>query len=403
MKFYLKMAVRSCFKDKHKFTHNVVGIAVGIMLLILVTMMSMSFKNVLYDQMKISDDDIITIATGDRNDTLSYFYNSVFDEKTLELLKNEKNIVRYSGIKGINTSSINFVNDKNENKRFVKSFIYAADEGFTDMYGASVDEGVFCSKEDELTIGSNIADSYGIKVGDTIIVKQFDKKMNFKVSGILGKLGAMGYSNTPDMINNIVIMGLENPLVKDENYLSVVAQVSDTDILEEESEHLTELLNEDANMTQELKDIELDAIVVNNLSILDMIDGYFVYINIFIAFLFVIVSIIVIINFSNIMTITILSRSREIGIMKITGGSDAQISKFYSIECMFVGAVGTVIGITAGTFTNLAVTLILNWDFNFSLPIYAVTIIVGILSPTLAGMKTQKKIKKQTISDIFHN
>lgn len=43
MKFYLKMAIQSSFKDKQKFIHNIVGIAIGVMLLLLVTMMSMSF------------------------------------------------------------------------------------------------------------------------------------------------------------------------------------------------------------------------------------------------------------------------------------------------------------------------------------------------------------------------
>lgn len=401
MKFYLKMAIQSSFKDKQKFIHNIVGIAIGVMLLLLVTMMSMSFKDILYEQMKISDDKVITIASGNRNDTLSYMMFPVFDDNTLEIVNGETNIIKSSGLKGATVTSIYFKNSENENKKLIKNFIYSSNEVFLELYGATVREGNFCTNEDEVIIGNSIANTYNISVGDTLDVKQFENDYKLKVSGIIDKVDASGYSSTPDMINNIILLNINNRMVKEENYLSIVAEVSDVELLKKESNSITELLNKENNMTQELKDIDMDAVVVNNLAILDMIDGYFNYVNMFIVFLFVVISLIVIINFSNIMTITILDRSYEIGIMKITGGSDKQISKFYSVECLLVGFVGSVIGVILGILFNFVLISILNWEFKFSILISVLTVIVGIVSPTLAGMMTQKKIKKQTISDIF--
>lgn len=402
MKFYLKMAIQSSFKDKQKFIHNIVGISIGVMLLLLVTMMSMSFKEVLYEQMKISDDKVITIASGDRQDTLSYMMLPVFDDSTLKTVSSQGNITKSTGLKGATVTSVYFKNSENENKKLIKNIIYSSDEVFLELYGASVKEGNFCTNDNEVIIGSSVAETYNISVGDTLDVKQFENDYKLKISGIIDKVDARGYSTTPNMINNIILLNINNQMVKDEKFLSIVAEVSDVTLLETESDSITNLLNEENNMTQELKDVDMDAIVVNNLAILDMIDGYFTYVNMFIAFLFVIISVIVIINFLNIMTITILGRSREIGIMKITGGSDFQISKFYSVECLFVGLVGSVIGVISGILINFVITSLLNWDFKFSILISGLTLIVGIVSPTFAGILAQKKIKKQTISDIFH-
>lgn len=403
MKFYLKMAIRSSFTNKQKFAHNIIGISVGVMLLLLVSLISMSFKDELYNQMKISDDKVITVAAGDRENTLSYMMLPVFDDNTVDTINGENGITKSAGLKGVNVTSIYYENKDKERKRLVKNYIYSSDEVFLELYNASIANGSFCRNENEVLVGNSIAETYQISVDDVIKVKYLEKEYELKVAGIIDKVSSRGFSSTPEMINNIVLMNMENRMVKDENYLSIVAEVSDVNILESESNQLTNLLNEENNMTQELKDVDMDAVIVNNLAILNMIDGYFDYVNMFIVFLFAIISIIVIINFSNIMTITILGRNREIGVMKITGGSDSQISKFYTVECLFVGFIGSLIGVFVGLLLNLVITSILNWDFKFSILICGAAIVVGIISPTLAGMFTQKKIKKRTISDIFRN
>jgi putative ABC transport system permease protein len=102
------------------------------------------------------------------------------------------------------------------------------------------------------------------------------------------------------------------------------------------------------------------------------------------------------------MTITILGRNREIGIMKIIGGSNSQISKFYSIECMITGFVGSIIGLILSVALNVLITYMLDWKIEFPLTVFLFAILVGVLSPTFAGILTQRKIKRQTISDIFN-
>jgi cell division protein FtsX len=196
------------------------------------------------------------------------------------------------------------------------------------------------------------------------------------------------------MINNIVLLNEKSPIIKDSKYISIVAEVADVDLLSKESQQITELLNTKENMTQELTDLDMDAIVVNNLAILNMINGYFEYVNMFIVLLFIIISLIVILNFSNLMSRTIMGRNREIGIMKIIGGSNTQISKFYSIGVFVYRNCGSCNRCAFGRFINFVVVSVFNWVLELSPVVCGFAAFVGVLSPTFAGMLTQRKIKR---------
>lgn len=396
------MAVKSALSSRKKFIHNIAGVSVGVLLLVLVASLSSSFKDVLYTQMKISDDKVITIAVGNRDNTLTYTYLPVFDKNSLDIVSKEKNISKSVGLKGLSGAAIYYKNTEGKSKRIISSFVYSSNQTFLDLYGAKIKEGTYNENEDEAVIGADVAKTYGIKLNDYIDLEYSGEKYKLKVSGILDHMGSMGYSTTPDIINNILLLSEKSPIVKDSNYISIVAEVTDVNLLDRESKRITDLLNTKSNMTQELIDTELDAVVVNNLAILDMINGYFKYVNMFIVLLFLIISLIVILNFSNLMTITIMDRKKEIGILKIIGGSDSQISKFYSVECLFTGIVGSVAGVLLGILVYVAIIFALNWTFELSALVCLFAMLVGILSPTLAGVLTQRKIKRQTVSDIFN-
>lgn len=403
MKFYIKMARKSIMMNKRKFLHNIVGIAIGVMLLILVVSLSSSFKTELYSQMKISDDKVITIATGNRDNTLSYMLLPVFNDENITMLKNENYINKCVGVKGANVTSIYYKDIEGENKRIISSLVYSSNDVFLELYGASLGEGEFCNNENEVVIGYDVLSTYNAKIGDYLDIEHLGSVYKCKITGIIDKLGNMGFSTTPDMINNIILLSENSTILKDNNYISILAEVKDVNMLSDTSDKITDLLNRENNMTQELKDVDLDAIVVNNLAILSMINTWFGYVNIFIIILSIIISLIVILNFSNLMTITVLSRNREIGIMKMIGGSNSQISKFYSIECLLTGVIGSLIGIVIGLGLVYGITYFLKWNFNISFISIIFSIVVGTFSPTIAGILTQRKIKRQSIAGIFNS
>jgi ABC-type antimicrobial peptide transport system permease subunit len=400
MSFFLRKTLKGIAINKRKFSHNVLGIAIGILLLVLITSLSSSFKDVLYEQMKIADDKVVTVALGNKSNTLSYIYLPVFDENAIKTVKEMDSITKTAGLKSVSVTSIYYT--KNENtKRVIASNIYSSDQSFLDLYNASIQDGAFCSKEDEVVIGSSVSKTYNINVGDSIDVDCLGKEQKLTVSGVLSEVSSMGFSSTPNMINNIILLNNQNSIFKSELYVSIVAEVSNVSDLEKTSSAITELLNASENMSTELSSVDMDAIVVNNQAILEMIDGYFEYVNIFIILLFVVVSIIVVINFSNLMTITILSRSKEIAIMKVCGGSNSQIAMFYTMDCLFMGIVGSISGLLIGIIIDIIVVLSLNWNLKISILYCIFAFCVGVLSPTIAGLFTQRKIKKQSISDVL--
>jgi ABC-type antimicrobial peptide transport system permease subunit len=90
----------------------------------------------------------------------------------------------------------------------------------------------------------------------------------------------------------------------------------------------------------------------------------------------------------------VLQRTQEIGVMKIVGGKNKQVSRFYTTECFLIGVIGTIIGLAAAVLVSFTVGSVLSWEIIIK-PIYILyVILVSIGSPLLAGLLTQGRIAK---------
>lgn len=97
----------------------------------------------------------------------------------------------------------------------------------------------------------------------------------------------------------------------------------------------------------------------------------------------------------NTMTIALLERTRDIGIMKALGVQNATVRKMFLVESFLISLLGGVVGILMGLFTATLVNFIINIlaksvggtaEKLFSTPILAIIIIVGF--SILVGIAT---------------
>jgi putative ABC transport system permease protein len=62
----------------------------------------------------------------------------------------------------------------------------------------------------------------------------------------------------------------------------------------------------------------------------------------------------------NTMIMSILERTREIGIMKAVGGSENQIKLIFFVEAAFIGLIGAIFGLVLGWLVSRVANIIIN-------------------------------------------
>jgi putative ABC transport system permease protein len=99
----------------------------------------------------------------------------------------------------------------------------------------------------------------------------------------------------------------------------------------------------------------------------------------------------------NTMIMSIMERTREIGIMKAVGGSENQIKMIFFVEAAFIGLIGALFGLALGWFVSRIANIIINTKLSpmdapevdlFYFPLWLITgaIAFSILVSLAAGL-----------------
>jgi putative ABC transport system permease protein len=392
--YYIKIALTNFKNNKLRFWLNISSVIAGVILLALILTLSSSFKSVLYDQMRVSDERVLTVAVGNKANSLNYTFLPIFDDNSLDIVSSNEHIVQCATLHGFFATSIYSNNpDTGRKNNFLVTTVYGADESLLGLYETSIGEGRYPANDNEILIGAGIAETYDVSVSDVIYIEHGPETYLYKVSGITNKQAEQAYSSTPTMMNNILLVRSDSRLFANQSdYISIIALVDYVDNIKTISDELSSKLNENLDISEYTNATGIEITIISRLDVLEMIDGWFVLVNLFIAILFGIVSIIVILNLSNMMIMTILQRTKEIGVLKVIGGSNSQVSRFYLAECLIIGVLGTIIGILISILLLLIICNILGWAFIINIQYILYEIILGIGSPLIAGLLTQRRI-----------
>jgi len=92
------------------------------------------------------------------------------------------------------------------------------------------------------------------------------------------------------------------------------------------------------------------------------------------------------IGIANIMIVSVVERTREIGIMKAVGATNRDIVQLFLIEAVVLGIVGSLVGVALGLGVGAIAVAVLGWPMVYPLDWIAIAVVVGIGVGVVAGL-----------------
>ncbi len=241
------------------------------------------------------------------------------------------------------------------------------------------------NSNNEVVLGSTVAKSYftqPIPIGAQV-------KLNgkyYKVVGILTPIGTLGSDDSAVLTDMNSARKLVNGFPTN-SFSYIVIKVIDQNKVNDTVNAITQTLLNFRHVTSQTQDFTIIAAG----SILQTIDGVINGIAIFIALLSSISLLVGTVNIANTMFMTVLERTRQIGIFKALGATSSEISRLFLIESSILGLVGGIIGLFASFLILTVVGLVANMAFPISWQLALVSIVFSTIIGAVAGFFPAKR------------
>ncbi len=264
---------------------------------------------------------------------------------------------------------------------------YKSESIFTNVYGIEKDglfnlvelgDGHFLrSGSTDCVIGASLAENLDLELGNRLTVKD----SQFRVVGILKESG-FGLALNPDGATFITPQAYKKLYEDvDDGYNTVIVKVKSLDDVEKVAASIEERLN---------KKDEVVTVLVTG-TILKSIDDIFNSISLFLVGIGSISLLVAGVSILNVMLMSTMERTKEIGIMKAVGASRNEILKMFMLEALFLGVVASLIGgvlsFGGGFVVNILILKDASYLFAPSSILYIVAgVVFGIVTSLAGGM-----------------
>ncbi|MCS7130208.1 MAG: ABC transporter permease [Archaeoglobaceae archaeon] len=308
---YFELAKRNLERAKVRSILAIVGILIGVMAISAIGIFGESLKSAVLENFKDVANELIVSP----NYQKGYRY---IEERDIDKIKKISGIERAIAVK----SEYLLVEIKEER---TYATVYGMEESdVKEMFKVekgAIDLGRGC------VVGNSFAKLYELKSGAKIIVNGVE----FKIIGILEDAG-MRYDVNP---NFAVILSPENfEKISNAGYSSVIVKVEDlSDVARVKEEILKKLNAKEEKVT-----------VFEMKRILELISEAFNQINLFLMAIASVSLLVAGVSILNIMLMSTIERTKEIGIMRAIGAHRITVLKIFLLEALILGLIGSLIG-----------------------------------------------------------
>lgn len=387
MRLGYKIATRFLKSNIGQTILIILGIAIGVSVQIFIGSLIQGLQKGLVEK-TVGNSSQITI-TSDANEKLISDYGSILTD-----ISTVDNSITDVSVVLDNSAFLEY--GENSQSLLVRGFeIDEADEIYN--IKESIKEGTYPRSDNEIILGVDLKDEYGIGLNDEItLVTTNQKTVQSKVVGFFDlKVASLNKNwgiTTLESAQSIFETG--------DKVTSIEMQVSEDAVFltDEIAQKLKEKINDDT--------LAIDNWKAQNEQLLSGLQGQ--SISSIMIQVFVLIS--VVLGIASVLAITVMQKSKQIGILKAMGIKNSSASYVFLFEGLILGFFGAIVGIIFGLGLSVAFTkFALNADgtpviaLYISYPFIMVSGLIAIVSSVLAALVPAIKSLKLNPIDIIKN
>ena len=357
----LKLAFNSMFTNKMRTFLSLLGIVIGVGSVVTIMNLGESVKRSITDSMNIGGVDEITV--------IPMGSNSVFSEEFAYSFQD--NVYGIESVSAYVSTSATLRNGQ-ETK---SSQVYGVTSSYIDdsalLYGETFSKANNLMREQVVILGYDLAEDLfpgGGAVGSYVSIFRSQAKQ-YRVIGVLEDTSGSVGSNTN---SNAYI-----PFNTFDERLKKVTAVSQYTIKVKEGFSATDVSSEVKSYLSSVASSN-DYYVSSAQELVDMTESVTGYLTTFLAAIAAISLLVGGIGIMNIMLVTVVERTREIGIRKALGATPKTIRSQFMVEATVLSIFGGIIGIVFGVVVSYVISSAAGWNLYFSL--WAILISIGFSS-----------------------
>ncbi len=379
----IKLALRSLTINKGRTVLTLGGIVIGILSVIVVTSSGQGVKEYILGQVGSFGNDIIQVETKVPATDKTSSANATGQAQGIQIttlkiadgeaLKKIPNIDKFAPI-DIGQSLATY---QDQNKQ---AMIFGTGPDYALIDGANkLAQGSFYSQGDDnglaqvVVIGSDIKDAlFGNQeaLGQTIKIKG----LNFRVIGVLQKRGAVTFFNYDELIY-MPVQTLQKKILGIDYVRMIMLKVKDANLIDVTAADVADVLKRQHKTPKpEQEDFSVSTIQEAQ----KIIGDVFGTINILLLALTSISLVVGGVGIMNVMYVSVVERTFEIGLRKAVGATAADIRNQFLLEAIFITLLGGVVGILLGYLISLLLSYVIsNAGFNINFPVTLSSILLA--------------------------
>ena len=346
-----KLAIKSMVTSKMRTFLSLLGIVIGVGSVVAIMTLGESVKGAINGEMELSGMDLVTVMnTGS---------NTIFDEELAYTIKER--------VRGIDNVSIQVTGNAmvRHAQETTSASVYGVSSTYADIEKLDIMDGEFFSIEDNMErnqvviLGYDVAQDLfpgGDALGSYVSIFRTQAK-SYKVIGVLTDTSESSLSDTN---SNIYIpyytysQNIRKVSSVPTYYFQVNEERSTTDVSDDIKSYLTNLVSSS------------EYIVSTAQELVDMANSIMSYLTTFLSAIAAISLIVGGIGIMNIMLVTVVERTKEIGIRKALGATPKTIRHQFLVEATVLSVCGGIFGIIFGLVISYIVASALSYGLTLS-------------------------------------
>jgi len=372
MSILLHIAMRNLFSKKLRSFLTIFGVIIGVSAIFFLLSFGLGIQKLVTKNV-IGDQSLKSIDIQSPNSKIVSINESLVNE-----------VRGYTNVEGVGVQ-YSFPGVSSVQGGEVDSVVYGIDETYQGLSNFVLSEGRLLQKDDNkaVVVNASILESLGFEdaktaVGSTISIQVPLEKFDAKEKEVRG---------------SYTIVGVISSSGGNEVYLpSALFDIAGVPAYTQAKI----IVNDVANVDTVRHLVETKGFETNSLTdTLTEINNIFKFFNLILVGFGSIGMIVAVLGMFNTLTISLLERTREIGLMMALGARRRDVKRLFTLEAVIISAVGSIVGMLLAYVAGIVVNTYLNisaqsrgvreWFYVFDTPLWAVvvvlvaTVVVGLL------------------------